>query len=99
MVMKRFFQIALAACLLTACHPGFSVYDLRCEGLVEPLGIDNAQPHFSWFSSDIQGYIARHSQKMMQKADSPAVRRLREKLGPDGRKVVTVHGAGYSYRP
>lgn len=25
--------------------------------------------------------------------------RLREKLGTDGRKIVTVHGAGYSYRP
>ena len=28
-----------------------------------------------------------------------AVWRLREKLGTDGRKIVTVHGAGYSYRP
>ena len=38
-----------ALALLSACHPaGFEVYDLRCEGLVEPLGIDNAQPHFSW---------------------------------------------------
>ena len=47
-MMGRLFHAALAACLLTACQPGFSVYDLRCEGLVEPLGIDNAQPHFSW---------------------------------------------------
>ena len=47
-MMGRLFHAALAACLLTACHPGFSVYDLRCEGLMEPLGIDNAQPHFSW---------------------------------------------------
>lgn len=28
-----------------------------------------------------------------------AVWRLREKLGSDGRKIVTVHGAGYCYRP
>ena len=47
-MMKQFFQAALAVCLLVACQPGFEVYDLRCEGLVEPLGIDNAQPHFSW---------------------------------------------------
>ena len=46
--MKRLVQIALAGCLLAACQPGFRVYDLRCEGLVEPLGIDSAQPHFSW---------------------------------------------------
>ena len=47
-MMKRFFRISLAACILAACQPAFEVYDLRCEGLVEPLGIDNAQPHFSW---------------------------------------------------
>ena len=34
--------------LLMACKPDFEVYDLRCEGLVEPLGIDNGVPHFSW---------------------------------------------------
>ena len=28
-----------------------------------------------------------------------SVWRLREKLGRDGKKIVTVHGAGYSYRP
>ena len=28
-----------------------------------------------------------------------AIWRLREKLGADGRKIVTMHGAGYSYRP
>lgn len=28
-----------------------------------------------------------------------AIWRLREKLGADGKKIVTVHGAGYSYRP
>ncbi len=28
-----------------------------------------------------------------------AVWRLRDKLGSDGRKIATVHGSGYSYRP
>ena len=28
-----------------------------------------------------------------------SVWRLREKLGADGKKIATVHGAGYSYRP
>ncbi len=28
-----------------------------------------------------------------------AIWRLREKLGTDGRKIKTVHGAGYAYRP
>ena len=34
--------------LLQACRPAVQLYDLRCEGLVEPLGIDSGQPHFSW---------------------------------------------------
>lgn len=28
-----------------------------------------------------------------------AIWRLREKLGADGRKIATMHGSGYSYRP
>jgi alpha-L-rhamnosidase len=33
---------------LVSCQPSFEVYDLRCEGLTEPLAIDSTQPHFSW---------------------------------------------------
>ena len=36
------------ALFLAACQPSFEVYDLRCEGLVESLGIDGTRPHFSW---------------------------------------------------
>ena len=31
-----------------SCTSPFEVYDLRCEGLQEPLAIDSAMPHFSW---------------------------------------------------
>ena len=44
----RKWLLAAGAALLCACAPEFSVYDLRCEGLVEPLGIDSGEPHFSW---------------------------------------------------
>ena len=46
--MRRLLSLLGAAVLLAACQPSFEVYDLRCEGLVEPLGIDGANPHFSW---------------------------------------------------
>ena len=46
--MRRILSLVGAALLLAACQPSFEVYDLRCEGLVEPLGIDSAHPHFSW---------------------------------------------------
>ena len=41
--------VALAA-ILCGCskEAGFSVYDLTCEGLDEPIAIDSATPHFSW---------------------------------------------------
>ena len=39
--------IAVSLCLLS-CGSSFEVYDLKCEGLSEPLGIDSAEPHFSW---------------------------------------------------
>ena len=44
---KLVWILAALACL-SACRPALEVYDLTCEGLVEPLGIDSAQPHFSW---------------------------------------------------
>ena len=46
--MRRILSLVWTVLFLTACHPSFGVYDLRCEGLAEPLGIDSAQPHFSW---------------------------------------------------
>ena len=47
MTGKGLWVLALAV-LAGACSPDFSVYDLRCEGLEEPLGIDSGVPHFSW---------------------------------------------------
>lgn len=46
--MKTPFPILWTALLLAACQPSFEVYDLRCEGLVDPLAIDSTKPHFSW---------------------------------------------------
>ena len=44
-------KILLCFALIAAavsCSRSFEVYDLKCEGLTEPLGIDSAEPHFSW---------------------------------------------------
>ena len=46
--MRRVLSLVGAVLLLAACQPSFGVYDLRCEGLTEPLGIDGTNPHFSW---------------------------------------------------
>lgn len=39
---------AIAMIAAVSCSPSFEVYDLTCEGLEQPLGIDSAQPNFSW---------------------------------------------------
>ena len=47
-------KIKIVACIagligLTACSTFVpELYDLRCEGLAEPLAIDSPTPHFSW---------------------------------------------------
>ena len=38
----------LAAMFFTLSCTSSGIYDLSCEGLSEPLGIDNVEPHFSW---------------------------------------------------
>ena len=38
---------ALLLCAMVSCTR-VAVYDLTCEGLTDPLGIDNVQPHLSW---------------------------------------------------
>ena len=43
-----FLPLLVITSWLVSCGPSFEVYDLRCEGLTEPLGIDSAEPHLSW---------------------------------------------------
>lgn len=42
------FLLAVTLFAAVSCGHPFETYDLRCEGLEEPLGIDSALPHFSW---------------------------------------------------
>lgn len=44
----RFILCLLTAVAAIACGRSFETYDLKCEGLAEPLAIDSATPHFSW---------------------------------------------------
>ena len=46
--MQRLLPLLLTALIAVSCNPSFEVYDLRCEGLEEPLAIDSPTPHFSW---------------------------------------------------
>ena len=48
--MKRNISIAIAILIASICAVSAygKTYDLRCENMTEPLGIDSAIPHFSW---------------------------------------------------
>ena len=51
MLKRALISLAVAAAIVSAavsCSPSFGVYDLECEGLDAPLGIDSGSPHFSW---------------------------------------------------
>ncbi len=52
-MIKRFVYF-LGIILTIACSHSFYVYDLECEGLREPLGLDSPKPHFSWKISSSQ---------------------------------------------
>ncbi len=41
-------MIAECVLALVSCLPAAAPYQLRCEGLTDPLGIDRAQPRLSW---------------------------------------------------
>ena len=47
-VYKIVFLAVAVMALAVSCGPSFDVYDLRGEGLAEPLAIDSTEPHFSW---------------------------------------------------
>lgn len=47
MIMKKTVLIPLMV-LMAVVHGRAEEYDLMCEGVREPLGIDTTQPHFSW---------------------------------------------------
>ncbi|MGN1214878.1 MAG: family 78 glycoside hydrolase catalytic domain, partial [Candidatus Cryptobacteroides sp.] len=46
--------LSAALCLNLANASQTDTYDLRCEGMTSPLGIDSNSPHFSWKNTRIQ---------------------------------------------
>ena len=46
--------ILAAACCINATAVVSNTFDLRCEAMDSPLGIDSAHPHFSWKNRTVQ---------------------------------------------
>lgn len=48
-IRKKVLPVLLLAALFCSCsEKQLNIYDLQCENLTNPLGIDNISPHLSW---------------------------------------------------
>jgi alpha-L-rhamnosidase len=69
---------------------------LTCDSLVEPLGLDDAKPRFSWQLRD-PGYGARQSAYQVQIATKPALLVLSKADVWDTGKVASDRSVGVAY--
>ena len=73
------------------------VYDLRCENLTDPLGIDTTSPRFSWkLSSDLNG-ATQKAYKILVATDSLLLERGKADLWDSG-KVRSTHSIMVPYK-
>ena len=77
--MKRLLSLSL---LLFAATAFAEVHDLRVENLVEPLAIDNVEPHFSW-KNDIN--VKQVAYELQVASSSRLLRRGKADLWSTGR--------------
>ena len=67
--MKRFLCLVCCFCCLSVMvygnkkTPSFYLAELKCENLVDPLGIDNVAPHFSWKLKGMVGKVDKFIMK------------------------------------
>ena len=87
--MKKTIFLALAlAVLACGCDKQTDspkLYDLTCEGLTEPLGIDSATPHFSW---KIESSSAQEARRIQVASSPERLRKGKADLWDSG-KITT----------
>ena len=91
--MKRHVLLILAlVAALAACGQAYAArvktYDLRCEALRSPLGIDSAEPHFSWKIRAAAPVAAQTAWQIQVASSEKALRRGKADLW-DSDKVST----------
>lgn len=55
-----------------------TVYDLRCENLIQPIDIDNDSPHFSWKIKYSEGQMKQTYYEVQVASDSLTLRKNRQ---------------------
>ncbi|MBO7481028.1 MAG: family 78 glycoside hydrolase catalytic domain [Bacteroidales bacterium] len=82
--MKHIFLTLLSFFLL--CTTSFAqVFDLRCEGLQSPLGIETTNPHFSWKNTLTHNNQKQMAYEIQVASDSSALIKGRADIWESGR--------------
>ena len=68
-MQKLFFVITLTILVGTGCSNPYHIYDLRCENLTNPLGIDVTTPHLSWKMAAKQNGIQQKAYQILVATD------------------------------
>ena len=98
--MKRiFFAFATLLLIGTSCSaPDYcQVYDLRCENLTDPVGIDTDVPHFSWKLSSIKNGTKQKAYRLLVASDSLLIEKGQADLWDTG-KVGSAQSLMVAYR-
>ena len=72
--MIRLMAVCVSFCLTISLSGQSSLYDLKCDYLTAPLGIDNPQPRFTWKLGDKRNGILQTAYQLMVGTDSLEVK-------------------------
>lgn len=73
--MNRLIAVTISCCLFLSSRGQSSVYDLKCDYLNNPVGIDNPHPRFTWKMLDNRNDILQSACQLIVGTDSLEVLR------------------------
>ena len=99
-VMNRLLLVVVTMIITGACCNApdhLQVYDLRCENLTAPLGIDSTNPHFSWKLSSDRNGTNQKAYQILVATDSLLLENGKADLWDSG-KVMSLSSFMISYQ-
>ena len=85
--------------LFVSCHStsALQVGELRCESLVNPLGIDNTSPHLSWILTSNEQGEEQHAYQVLVASSENLLSERKADLWNSG-KIVSEQSTGLLYQ-
>ena len=85
--------------LLVSCNStsALQVGELRCESLVNPLGIDNTSPHLSWILTSNEQGEEQHAYQVLVASSEKLLSERKADLWNSG-KIVSKQSTGLLYQ-